>query len=63
MHSIRLKDDERGDSLRPNAEALTLQRVSNFGINSVFEGRNSSAFTDWTRVVTNPGLLCKCKLS
>lgn len=63
MHSIRAADDKRGNTLTSNAEALVLQQVPKFGIESVFKNNALSIFTDWTGVVTNPGLFCKGKLS
>jgi len=63
MHSIRTAQDKRGDTLTPNAKALALQQeVPNFGIESVFKDDMPSKFTDWTKVVTDPGLFCKDKL-
>ncbi len=62
MYNIRAVSDKRGDTLTPNAEVLALQRILKFGIDLVLEG-NLSASTDWTGVVTNPGLFYKSKLS
>jgi len=59
MHNVRSENDKRKkNTIQPSTKALGLQKVSKFGIESVFEGVN----TDWTRVVTNPRLFCKSKL-
>lgn len=60
MHSIRSHDDERGNTLRPSAEALELQQgIHLFGIESIFRQTEKTPSPEWTKVITDPGLFCR----